>query len=193
MNRSIIKIENQRKEFVGHDCTSISFAIMKNCGEKYHRNASSSYHETTWGTVFGFKNLKPLVFTWGENSSYGDPFYTEITDYDSFVQIKTLQLQDVSEFQPWSQFIGSQLNSIDLLTYKTNYPSNINTGWYQVLWAIELQFAVGDILVGALHHGDFESYKSAADEMVTICDPELIKRVKLSRRNQTVEWMSSRK
>ena len=184
MKKNITQVKKLLEKYISQHCVKISFAAMENCGESFKPNGYNSYHETTWGTVFDFENRKPLVITWGENSSIGDPFYTNVIDYDSFIQIDTIQLQDVSKLQPWSRYIKSKLVTVDILTYETNYPNEKDTGWHRVLWAIELEFTFGPIFIGALHHGDFENYTIAADEIVTICDPVLIENVKSSRKNQ---------
>ncbi len=174
---------------IGLTVTRIVLAGMKKCEESFvPKDPLPGYHENTWGLVLSYEGYEPVVLTWGENGSMGDPFYTEVEDYLSFIRNDTIELQDVSAMAPWSQFIGSALSAVSVLTYESNYSLSGEQRWYSVPWAIELTFDVGPFLVGAMHHGDFETYDVAADEAVIIWDRTLIETVKESRRDLRSKW-----
>ena len=164
---------------------------MSNCGEQYLLAEFAGYQEVTWGVVFNFGSRGQLVLTWDDDSRVGDPFFVNCTDPETFMRIDSLEMQDVSGWYPWDQYVATTLCQFAVLTYQTNYPGRSETTWRNIPWAIELQFDGGPLLIGAMHHGDFLDYTICADEIVVVQDPAIIEKVKESRANLRSGWTES--
>jgi hypothetical protein len=192
MNNSAMNDLHKRLEsIVGNKCIGLSFGEMSNCSEQYIAANYRGYHELTWGVVFDFGSISQLVLTWGEDKHIGDPFFLSCVDFDEFMSIDSLEVQDVSKHQPWDQYVGNTLRRFEILTYSTNYPGDNRSAHRKMPWAVELEFDLGAVLIGALHHGDFLEYVICADEVVIVQDATVINKLKQSRFDLFSNWERS--
>jgi hypothetical protein len=158
---------------------------MAGCEERFVPECSGGYHETTWGIALHIGDAPPLVLTWGESGSAGDPFYLEAAEPDQFKRIDSLELHDVSAVPPWDRYVGESLRRFSVLTYRTNHPgsgffADDKGAWRSLPWGVELDLG-RPLLIGALHHGDFLNYTTCADEVVVAYDADLINEIKAAR------------
>jgi hypothetical protein len=179
------------ESLVGALCKGILFGGMASCNERYTPGATRGHHELTWGVILRFSDKEPLVLTWNENSSFGDPFFLDYAEAVWFEAIDSLEIQDVTAIPPWETYVGTTLRNCKVLTYETNYSKDGNGTWRSMPWGVELTFESGSLLIGAMHHGDFMRYKICADEIVIVWDTAIIEKVKVSRAGQKSEWKNT--
>lgn len=182
------RLTSRVESLQGALCNGILFGGMVHCNERYTPGACRDHHELTWGVILRFVGKEPLVLTWNENSSFGDPFFLDYTEVAGFEAIDSLEIQDVSALPPWDAYVGTTLLNSEVLTYETNYSSDGKGTWRLMPWSVELTFQSGSLLIAATHHGDFMTYTICADEIVLVWDPALIAKVKASRAGQKSEW-----
>ena len=163
-----------------------TFCGMKGC-EEPPVHQSGKYAESTWGIIIHLENNNDVVLTWGEDKSVGDPFFVHLIPTDEFITIDSLELQVVSEYSHWNKYIDKKVANAKVHFYPTNYSDP--DSWHDVPWGIEFNFDDShQMLIAALHHGDFLDYLLCADEVVIIFDRELINLVIQSHSNFKSEW-----
>ena len=174
------------KSIIKSKVRGFTFCGMKGCDEPIVHQ-SGKYAESSWGIIFHLEKNNDVVLTWGEDKSVGDPFFIHLNSTNEFTTIDSLELQAVSEYSPWSKYIDKKVVSAKVYSYPTNY-SDLNS-WHDVPWGIGIKFDDSQqMLIAALHHGDFLEYLLCADEVVIIFDQELINLVIQSHSDFMSEW-----
>jgi hypothetical protein len=176
----------QLDELINSKVKGFTFCGMAGCNESPVA-IDGIYVEATWGIIIHLANKNDIVFTWCEDKQVGDPFFICVKPTDGFIYIDSLESQDATGLFPWSNYVDQTISSIATHTYLTNYCNSDR--WHDVIWGIELEFSNSQtMLIGALHHGDFEQYLICADEVVAIFDSKLIQSVKKTRSTFRSEW-----
>ena len=181
MNEMQNNYTKQLDELINSRVKGFTFCGMAGCNESPVA-IDGIYVEATWGIIIHLANKNDIIITWCEDKKVGDPFFTCVKPTDAFIDIDSLEPQDATGLFPWSNYVDQTISKIATHTYPTNYGNPDR--WHDVIWGFELEFSnTQKMLIGALHHGDFEEYLICADEVVAIFDSELIMSVKKTRSN----------
>lgn len=194
MNNVTSNVGITTQKYVGRTCIGITLCGMRLCGEQFVPPGDLGYHGLTWGIIIYFEGCNPLVLTWGEDFSIGDPFFIDVVEEKIILRIDTLELQDVSSLVPWNSYVGCSLKmfyvySYDSLTVVHDLSNgNITKAQRSVPWGVELHFEGVSLLVGALRHETFTTDEITSDEVIVAYNASVIGQTKDLRRQFKSQW-----
>lgn len=171
----------------GARVTAIRLCAMRDCGEEFGEPAPSGISGVTWGVVLTCASGE-LAISWSDDD-VGDPFRIGLIEPNRLLLIDSLVQQDVSAVPPWSGYIGSVVDSYEILSYQSNYavqPSDAT--WHSVPWGILLRIGSHELLVAAANHEHPFSGPPCADDVVLAYSDAAIRRLSEVHAGERSEW-----
>ena len=139
---------------------------MTGSHEEYGSGKNRGFVETSWGLVLSFDEGGDLLLTWAGDEC-GDPYRVSATSANRDSPVEFIDLKTVSDFEPWSEYLGAILDYFQVHTY-------LSEDGRKIPWGIELCLGGRFLLVAAVAHKGFPSASGCADEVVVVHDPQLI-------------------